>query len=247
VEFEARWWNLAGFFLRPGFGHPLDDFRLKEIWKIILGDLKGSQSSECQIQKWICYRRISGGLNKGQQMQIAGELIPLIFDKKTGKIVLRNKGEIYSYSEKMRTMASFERIEMALKVRLAEAILHRIKKEEADHFDYWSLGRIGARHLVYASAGEVVPRTVCASWVEKLLSTPPHAQDGWIFALGQLARKTDQRELNLADELIQRILKVDSEGRLQNLLLEERVLTDAEQEQVLGERLPAGLILEVNR
>jgi hypothetical protein len=26
AEYEARWWNLAGFFLRSGYGYPLDDF-----------------------------------------------------------------------------------------------------------------------------------------------------------------------------------------------------------------------------
>ena len=40
MDHEARWWNLAGFFLRPGFGYPLDDFRIKDLWKVILGDLK---------------------------------------------------------------------------------------------------------------------------------------------------------------------------------------------------------------
>ena len=31
---EARWLNLSGFLLRPGFGYQLDDWRMKELWKI---------------------------------------------------------------------------------------------------------------------------------------------------------------------------------------------------------------------
>src|SRR5262249_61166221 len=30
---EARWLNLAGFCLRPGFGYALDDWRIKELWR----------------------------------------------------------------------------------------------------------------------------------------------------------------------------------------------------------------------
>ena len=37
---ENRWWNLAGFLMRPGFGYPLDDFRMKELWKMMLGEIK---------------------------------------------------------------------------------------------------------------------------------------------------------------------------------------------------------------
>ncbi|MGZ3633748.1 MAG: Hsp70 family protein, partial [Parachlamydiaceae bacterium] len=37
---EARWWNLAGLFLMPGYGFPLDDFRIKELWKVILSEAK---------------------------------------------------------------------------------------------------------------------------------------------------------------------------------------------------------------
>ena len=84
-EHEARWWNLAGFFLRPGFGFPLDDFRLKELWKIILADLKTPKALDCQIQMWICFRRVAGGFNKGQQMQLASELVPTVLNKKRVK------------------------------------------------------------------------------------------------------------------------------------------------------------------
>ena len=30
-----RWYNLAGFCLRPGFGDPLDRFRVEQLWKLI--------------------------------------------------------------------------------------------------------------------------------------------------------------------------------------------------------------------
>lgn len=243
-DYEARWWNLAGFILRPGFGFPLDDFRIKELWKIILQDLKAASSPDVQIQKWICYRRLSGGLNKGQQMQLASELIAFLFDKRAGKIVLKSKSEEYAYSEKIRALASFERIELPLKIRLGEAILERIMKKEVIAADEWALARIGARHLVYGSVGQVIPKEVCGKWVERLLkhTDAPHSLK---FVFSQLARKTDHRELNLPDALLNQILEKDPTQELRQLILEERQLTPSEQEQVLGDRLPAGLILEM--
>ncbi|MEZ4764211.1 MAG: hypothetical protein R3C26_13835 [Calditrichia bacterium] len=36
---EARWLNLLGYCLRPGFGDPLDDWRMKQIWKLYFEEL----------------------------------------------------------------------------------------------------------------------------------------------------------------------------------------------------------------
>src|SRR5690606_26782376 len=36
---EARWLNLLGFCLRPGFGDPVDEFRVQQAWKLYLQGL----------------------------------------------------------------------------------------------------------------------------------------------------------------------------------------------------------------
>lgn len=245
AELEARWWNLAGFLLRPGFGYPLDDFRIKELWKIVLGELKAVKSPDVQIQTWICFRRIAGGLNKGQQMQIAGELTTDLFDKKRAKIESRKKGESYAYSEKIRALASLERIDLPLKIRLGEALVDKIERGEGADFDLWALGRIGARHLFYGSAAQVIPKDTCAKWVERLTSAQGMDCESGLFMLGQLARKTDHRELNLPDSVIQKLLAIYPDAQLKALVLEERSLTEKEQEQLFGESLPSGLVLEL--
>ena len=237
MEHEARWWNLAGFFLRPGFGFPLDDFRLKELWKLILADLKTTTNLESQIQMWICLRRIAGGLSKGQQMQLASELSGDIFDKKTGKIERKRKGDLYPYSEKIRALASFERLDLPLKIRLGDALVERILKDSPAHYDYWALGRIGARHLLYGSAGQVIPKEVCTKWVEKLLTHQPTSEnrESMMLLLKQLARKTDHRELNLSPATVQKILEAFPQDHLNEWLLEEKAMTLTEQEQLFGD------------
>lgn len=244
VEQEARFWNLAGFLLRPGYGYPLDDFRIKELWKIILSDLKEPKSQEIALAQWICFRRIAGGLNKGQQSQIASELMNQLFDKKTGKFDLKRKSDLYPYFEKIRALAAMERIDLPLKTKLGDAIAVRIGQQEGDNADYWALARIGARHLLYGSVGLAVPRDIVERWIEKLLIHDPTRIDDMRFALLQLSRKTDQREVNVSEKIIEKIIVRYPE--LQNALANDDEITQDEREQIFGDQLPPGLILHLN-
>lgn len=243
-----RWWNAIGFFLRPGFGYPLDDFRIKELWKIFLAVSKTSRSSETLIQEWICFRRIAGGLNKGQQTQIAHEMLATLLPNKSTKIILNNKSALYPYSEKMRALASFELLEIPQKIRIGQALLSRILAGEAIPSDYWSLGRIGARHLVYGSAANIIPQEQCGAWIKALLKMAPTELLMQLFA--QLARKTDQREFSLpqamVDDVISLFVHTSHHERFQELLSHSTHLTAKEQEHVFGDHLPAGLILNPN-
>lgn len=243
---ESRWWNLVGFCLRPGCGYPLDDFRIKELWKILLGDFKNPKCLECQIQQWICYRRIAGGLNKGQQTQLASEILNSLLTNKNSKIILKSKSEINPYLEKIRALASFELLETSQKIKLGNALMHRIKEGQVISAEYWALGRLGARHLIFGSAAHVIPKEECLRWIEDLLKLPPN--DLIAHLLGQLARKTDAREVNLSSATIDKILDLyqhsPSFDRLQSLLTETSRLTAGEQEELIGDKLPAGLVLE---
>ncbi|MCE2984088.1 MAG: hsp70 family protein [Parachlamydia sp.] len=243
AEHEARWWNLAGYLLRPGHGYPLDDFRMKELWKIILNDLKTAKNLESQIQRLICYRRIAGGLSKGQQMQLAGELLSTLFDKKTGKLALVRKGDKYFFSEKIRALAALERLEIPQKVKLGQALMEKITKQEGDEHDFWALGRVAARHLVYGSAGQVIPKETCAKWVSDLLHVKQEEKPYAAFAFKQMAKKTPHRELNMDDELIKKIYAACPSLK-ENERVEEAPLSRIEQEQLFGENLPPGLLLE---
>ncbi len=247
TEYEGRWWNLAGFTLRPGFGFPLDDFRIKELWKIILADLKGPKTAEVFAQMCICLRRVAGGFSKGQQMQLASELMESFFDKRSGKIEVKRKSELYLYSETIRTLAALERLDMALKIKLGNALVKRLLCDLPANHDYWALGRIGGRCLVYGSIGQIVPKENVSQWIEQLLCHQPATEnrEAMLFLLRQLARKTDQRELNISDFLIKKVLETYSQENLKEYLLEEKELTELEREQVFGDQLPAGLILNL--
>jgi molecular chaperone DnaK (HSP70) len=248
-EHNCRWWNLAGFLLRPGTGFPLDDFRIKELWKILLANPISQQSPDCQLQQWICVRRIAAGLSRGQQMQMAQELYGHIFDKR-GKIAIKGKGEEYRYSEKMRALASLELIDCSLKVKVATALVERIAASRALPVDFWALARLGARQMLYGSAANVVAAKICTSWVERLLAANLPADESLCQLLCQLTRKSDQRVANLPPELVDRVVAYFSDpqlrAQLEKPLLSVVPISLHEQEFLFGEQLPDGLLLDIS-
>ena len=69
ADHEQRWLNLAGFLLRPGTGAPLDAWRARVMWGVFNENLAHPKSEPGKLAWWIVWRRIAGGLAKGQQDQ----------------------------------------------------------------------------------------------------------------------------------------------------------------------------------
>jgi hypothetical protein len=231
TDYEARFWNLAGFFLRPGMGYPLDEHRMKQLWKLILADLKKGKTDEVLLQQWICLRRVAAGLSKGAQNQLFNEI---------GAAKIKKKGS-YLYAENIRALAALELVDTSAKVKLGNVLLRRIVEGEGAPCDFWALGRLGARHLFHGTAANVIASGICEEWVTTLLNAP-HAQGEHLaFTLAMLARKTDQRSLNLSQQLLEQIAPLLPQ---QDLLLQEHVFTVQEQERFFGDSLPPGLRLE---
>lgn len=242
-DYKSCFFNLAGFFLRPGYGYPLDDFRIKNLWKIILSERKTTLTTDNYIQKLIFYRRIAGGLNKGQQLQLMNEVMP---DLRAGKLEVK-KGETYQYYEKLRTFSSLELLDSVSKMKVGNALLERMQKGIGTEADYFALARIGARHLAYASFSHLISLKIVEQWIEKLLVIKNLDVGKSAFLFSQLAKKTDLREFNLPDELIEKILKhfegTDYFNLLRKSLLEVSSLSENEQAAIFGESLPIGLSL----
>lgn len=238
-EYETRFWNLAGFFLRPGKGYPLDDFRMKEIWKLLLADLKKRKSEEIEIQKCICLRRIAAGLSKGQQIQIFNELLPHIYDKRRQRL---NRAE-YRYAETLRTVASFEYIDPAFKVKCAQAIVEKILAGKAEVYEFWALGRLCARQLLYGTPADIVDPKSCEELVEKLIRTPHLRSPHLPMTLAIMARKIDLLGRNLSPKVLELVAEELKKHQLNELLEPERALSSREEEWVFGDSLPLGLRL----
>src|SRR5439155_18022906 len=71
---EARWLNLLGYALRPGYGLAVDDWRVSETWKTVQGKLAHTAATS-RTESLILWRRIAGGLTGGQQRALAQPLL----------------------------------------------------------------------------------------------------------------------------------------------------------------------------
>ncbi len=76
---EARWLNLCGFCLRPGFGFPGDDFRIEQARRIYAAGLQFANQVQNEIEWWIFWGRVAGGLNKNQQTDVFQRLSPTLY------------------------------------------------------------------------------------------------------------------------------------------------------------------------
>ncbi|HUG91435.1 MAG TPA: Hsp70 family protein, partial [Planctomycetaceae bacterium] len=169
-EHEARWLNLLGFALRPGYGLALDDWRVAETWRVLQGRLVHPTPS-CRAEWWILWRRIGGGLAAGQQQALSAPLLASIRQTHRQSQTGRAKGGAsvatggHEAAEIWRLLGSFELLPVATRVDLGEMIaglLPRPRMEPVRQALLWALGRVGARMPVYGPLNTVVPATKAA-------------------------------------------------------------------------------------
>src|SRR5581483_2967255 len=79
--YEVRWLNLCGFCLRPGFGFPGDDFRIEQARRVYAPGITYANQVQCEIDWWIFWGRLAGGLNRNQQVDMVQRLLPFLLPK----------------------------------------------------------------------------------------------------------------------------------------------------------------------
>jgi molecular chaperone DnaK (HSP70) len=247
----ARWYNLVGFCLRPGFGDALDKFRIDQLWKMVAAPPRSSSGApriaEGGADFWIMWRRVSGGLGANLQQQLFDRVRPALLPAK-GKVAVKpNPNE---FAEMWRAAASFERLDVKHKVALGEALMKSLKRSPVPTYGYWSLTRLGARGLVYGPLNAVVHMDIVHGWLDSIVGFEPGNQSekmAWAFCLSQLARRTGQRALDVDDSRRKTVLAalrpLDVPGHWVRMVEEVTELEQEEQGQLLGDALPIGLRL----
>jgi molecular chaperone DnaK (HSP70) len=250
ADHEQRWLNLAGFLLRPGTGAPLDAWRSRVMWGVFNENLAHPKSEPGKLAWWIAWRRIAGGLAKGQQDQIYDRLAQLLLpSQKQAKKLAEAKPSKQELAEIWRAIASMERLPVQHKVKLAEELLQRMdsRKGREDSVHLWALSRIGARVPLYGPLNAVVPPAQVATWLKSVLAWDWPEPDKAAFPLAQLGRKTGDRARDIDDATRARLAEVLRSlpgGDRAVVLVEQVVALEAREERVaLGDTLPAGLRL----
>jgi molecular chaperone DnaK (HSP70) len=246
-EHEARWLNLAGFFLRPGFGFPLDEWRVRDLWKAYGEGLEHEKDERCVLAAWILLRRVAAGLRRGQQEQLFTRIAPTIVPGEGRKAKKRRASSREELIEMWRTAASLERLQASVRAQLGEALIERVERGKDLDFALWALARVGARVPFYGPLNGVVGKEVAERWIGRLLACSWPQPQAAASALAQIARRTGDRGRDLDDALRARVLEqlgpLDPGGRLGRLVDEVLALEDTEQRYVFGDTLPAGLRL----
>lgn len=246
-----RWYHLAGYCLRPGFGDSLDRYRIEQLWKMLAAPFRTGgvtqQQAEGGADYWIMWRRVAGGLSSAIQNTLMNRLRPVLLPAKGKAAVKPGANEL---AEMWRAAASLERLDVKTKEALGNQLLRQTARPPVPTHAFWSLTRVGARMLFYGPLNLVVHPQVVEDWLEQLLEFQPandSEKNGWAFCLANLARRTGQRALDLDEETLGRVLTVLRSLRVPAHWPEmvERVveMDAADRGQLFGESLPIGLRL----
>jgi molecular chaperone DnaK (HSP70) len=250
ADHEQRWLNLAGFLLRPGTGAPLDAWRARVMWGVFNENLTHPKSEPGKLAWWIVWRRIAGGLAKGQQDQIYDRLAQLLLPSpKQAKKLAEAKPSKQELAEMWRAVASMERLPVQHKIKFGDELIHRMdsRKGREDAVHLWALSRIGARVPLYGPLNAVVPPNKVQSWLTSLLAWDWPEPDKVAFPLAQLGRRTGDRTRDLDEATRAQLaaaVRAMPGGERAVVLVEQVVALEAREERVaLGDTLPAGLKL----
>ncbi len=251
-QHEARWLNLLGFCLRPGFGDPIDSWRMKELWKIFPAGLVFPRQPQGRMEWWILWRRTAGGLTAGQQMHLFQQMSPLLLgSERKKKRPAKQLTRAMSTQEEVEiwmTLASMERLPAKNKVELGQTLLGKIQKGKPKPQDLWALSRLGARIPFHGPLDQVIPGNVAWAWIQVLLSLNTEPSEAMANTLVQLGRVTGDRERDLKtdqrDSLIHWLETLPKGSRFVQVITNpDTTLLYQEREWIFGETLPAGLVL----
>jgi molecular chaperone DnaK (HSP70) len=240
---EARWLNLAGFLLRPGFGDPADEVRIGRLWRVLsASEPTHARAAQCRAEWWNLWKRVAGGLAARQQLHLQQLVGPALLRRGKAKGPRPGPQEL---REMWQAIGSCERLDAATRADLGEAVLREAERGRATDQELWALARLGARAPVYGPLNCVVSRDAAARWAERLTGCEWPRPEAYAFALAQIARATGDRARDLDPALRERVAaRLESAphgARAARIVREVTPLEAREEARLLDESLPAGL------
>jgi molecular chaperone DnaK (HSP70) len=235
---ETRWLNLSGFCLRPGFGVPGDDARVKDLLRIAPNGLVFVDELQCQVAMLVLLRRIIAGINASEQQALYLKHASRAGSKKKGRM---NRQLEY---EEWRLVASLEHLLAGTRALLGRELLAKIRKEPGDAIWLWSLGRLGARIPLYGPLHSVVAGETAGEWLKTLLNLPTFTTVTGLAIL-LIARRTDDHSRDIDDAIrkhvIYRLTALGTGEETIQLLSKYVPPERADAVRSFGESLPPGL------
>jgi molecular chaperone DnaK (HSP70) len=247
ADHERLWLSLTGYCLRPGFGYPLDDWRVQQLESLYDQGVQYHHEAQVWSEWWTLWRRIAGGLHQAAQERILEDIVPALIPLATKAEKVAKTSRKQGIEDMIRLIASLERLPVRRKVELGEILLRRLQARGESAQTWWAVGRLGARVPFHGSIHNVVPRAVAAEWLAQALKPDWRAVQPAAFAATLLARLSGDRERDLEEDIRARVVK-----RLQAakapaswiaMVSEVVELDEADEKRMFGEALPPGLKL----
>jgi molecular chaperone DnaK (HSP70) len=240
VEHEETWLILTGFLLRPGFGAERDDARIDDLWRIHK-EGPAYPGKRIQLQQYILWRRVSGGLNRERQEAILAPELPKLLNQKNPP------------AELIRLAGSFERINQSTKGELVDHFL-RVARELAAQKQYCvpylaALGLLLNRTPLYAGPESVLPpvhvQQAYDAFSDLDWANPEVAETQTLFL--RAGRIVDNPSVDVPKSLREKIAsKLQKSGVAQSKLARLRgfvPVASVDRAGLFGESLPPGLVI----
>ncbi|OAI11726.1 molecular chaperone DnaK [Methylomonas lenta] len=246
-QHERLWLSLSGFCLRPGFGYPLDDWRVEQLWKLYPEGLQFVNEKQNWTEWWTLWRRVAGGLNTEAQQRIFKDIAKFINPAAARQAGVAKQLAMRGYEDMVRLAAALERLPVADKIQLGGWLLKRLEKAGEPDSSWWALGRIGGRILFHGNNHDVIAPAIAADWLAQLLKADWKKQPQAGFAATLLARRCDDRARDIDDDLRLKVLEKLKQTKAavswQEMVAEFKQLDESQEKQIFGEALPPGLRL----
>lgn len=244
---ERVWLSLTGYCLRPGFGYPLDDWRVAQVWGIYEQGIQFVNETQNWNEWWTLWRRLAGGLDAGSQAKIFAGLADFINPDTARRGNLSSMAKKRGYEDMLRLAAVLERLPVTDKMQLGAWLLNRLDKPGEPAETCWALGRVGTRVPFHGSAHGVVSRELAEEWLSGLLALDWKKNHFAGFAATLIARMTGDRERDIAqaarDQVVERLRAVKAAESWVTMVSEVKELDKADETRIFGEALPPGLKL----
>ncbi len=244
---ERVWLSLAGFCLRPGFGYPLDDWRVEQLWKNYPQGIQFVNETQNWTEWWTLWRRIAGGLDATAQQRIFADIAKFLNPAAARQPGVAKHIKNRGYDDMVRLSAVLERLPVADKIQLGEWLLKRLQKAGEPNQTWWAVGRIGARVPFHGSSHNVIPADIVSLWLKQMLAVDWKKIPQAGFAATLIARMSGDRARDI-DEAMRR--KIIEKLRLSkapaswiDMVEQQKELDEKEEKQIFGEALPPGLKL----
>lgn len=245
---EARWLNMLGYCLRPGYGLAADDWRVAQTWRTVHGKLTHAAPTS-RNEAMILWRRIAGGFTPGQQLtvyqQVAGPLRGVLDPDRRAKG--GGTSSPTELIELLRLVGSLELLPAEEKRQLGDWLLGLLgakKWQPCQNAILWTLGRMGSRQPAYAPLTSVLKPGVVEGWLRQLVRKQID-DTAYPLALMLCSRKVGDRYRDISDDQRMDVLAtmkaMQTPQHYIKLVEEGGRLEREEASQVLGDVLPLGL------